>query len=510
MPYPAPVDPEAYRRRFPMPPPVGGPPEVTAEAPETEAAPPPAVPPPSVMTGPNGIGAIGAPPPPVIAPPVQAPPPVATPEQDAYKQMVQAGPRTSRLGMIAGALVRGGAAYANSANPSRPIAHVNDQNLQDWAQRSPAGPGSYREGIARQGELAKIEQGDQARTQASAKSAMDLEHIKAQIQQAKDVGDWHRAEALNAQLRTEIARATEEDRKKNTQWSRIEQAGGTKREVRTYPKQSPPPAGDWANFPDPWNADMMIAVRAHPGEEIDEELARRLNIPKNADGKYYLNPGGAVRMGVSDNSAASAAEKRIADEAERKLRHGETNARIEESRANTELARRRTAQAEEDRQQAGRDRAQRDIEALQKEEQTLHAQREQYGQLLSSMKEGATMIDPRTGGQVQVTAQNAGAIRMAYQQKYDAATAQAQRSHEAQRKLIERHGGDSGPAWPPPAKQAGGGAPPPVKTSPSGGGRGAPAAPPEVQSGKPGRYEYPNGDVWMKAADGSITNTKKK
>lgn len=225
--YPQPDDTEEYRRAFPGPPRVANPPELTAPSPDVSAAPPPEIAPPSVMTGP-----IGATPPPVIArpsaPPPSPPPPVATPEQDRLRQMIAAGPRTSKLGMIAGGLVRAGAAYANSNNPSRPIAHVNNEVLGDWAKRSPTG-GPWREGMQRQSQLAGLEAGDQQREVARQKQATDASHTQAQIDLSKQQGA---AATMNAETsrRSEEARlAKEKDdqgRLRDTENRNIGVAGG--------------------------------------------------------------------------------------------------------------------------------------------------------------------------------------------------------------------------------------------------------------------------------------------
>ncbi len=505
---------EELRKRYPWPPSVGG------AAPDVPMPDAPAPPPPVAMPMPPNAPAAGAmasgPPAPSMHPTVDAPPPsvgdmstpalparealtgpnvgnvvtnapaapvpppvkAGTPEEDRLREMYRAGPKTSILGTLAGLGVKAAAGWASS--PGRP-AHVNEQRLQDWAERSPTG-GSWREGIAQQGQLAGMEQADTVRAQAAAKAASDQAHVQAQIELAKKQGGYYDAHGEAVKQQQVTAAATEQDRLKNNQMGRIEQAGGAKRQVVNYPKGSPAPTGDWYKMADPYDDKMMIAVRASPGEEIEEELAKRLSIPKATDGKYYLTAA-AARMGASDNTAGSAEAKRIADEADRKLRHNEANARIDESRANTALTRQRQAQAEADRQQAGRDRAQASIEKLQKEEQDWHAQRTQYGQRMGA-KTGQTVIDPRTGGTIIITDQNGEAIRQAYKEKYDKATAEATRTHEAQRKLIERNGGGAGqPLDVTPSTPAV--APPPVTNNGgAGGGRGAPP-PPAAAQGQP-------------------------
>lgn len=185
----------------------------------------------------------GAPPPVIAPPPAAPPPPVASPEQDAYRQMTQAGPRRSMLGTIAGGLVRAGAAYANSSNPSRPIAQVDNQNLQDWAQRNPAGPGSYREGMGRQKELAGMEAGDQAKEVARQKAAMDAAHTQSSIDLQKQQGA---AAATNAETQRLAEAGRVEKEKSDAALSRdtenrnIGMAGG-----RELAPGEPPPANHY-------------------------------------------------------------------------------------------------------------------------------------------------------------------------------------------------------------------------------------------------------------------------
>lgn len=385
-------------------------PVVDTAAPDPGAMPPPVAPSREALTGQNVGGVqVSAPMPPAVK--------AQTPEQDKLKAMTQMGPKTSVLGTLAGLGMRAAAGWAST--PGRPP-RVNEQRMQDWSERNPMGGGSWREGIAQQGQLAGMEQGEVARQQAAAKSAAENAHLAAQTKQAAAGADYYGSHARTNEQDSATRLAKEQDEKAKADADRLLKEKLAKQTAAS-------------------NKIRLTMAQAKEHDIVptpEEEQQGYVEMDRRLWGRLYS----------SDNTAESAAAKRDVDEAERKLRHNETQSRIDESKANTDLRRRTIQDTEETKAQGGRDRAQASIEKLQKEEQGYHAQREAYGQRIATIKQGATVIDPKTGMQVVITSQNADAIRMAYQEKYDQATAEAQRTHEAQRKLIERHGGEAGAA----------------------------------------------------------------
>lgn len=248
-----------------QPPMVGdGPgPPVSAMGPEPAGMPPAYTPPPSSpMTGQAPDPVVEATAPATRLP--AAPPPVkaaAMPEQDRLREMVQAGPKRSVLGTLAGLGVRAAAGWASS--PGRPP-QVNAQRLEDWAERSPDGNGSWREGMARQGQLAGMEQGDVARSQAAAKAASDQAHVQSQIELAKKQGGYYDAHGEAVKQGAATAAATEKDRVNTQTMDRNLKLGVAGARVLKDGEQPPP---DTYTFKDEQGRTVSVPSKTSQDQE---------------------------------------------------------------------------------------------------------------------------------------------------------------------------------------------------------------------------------------------------
>lgn len=123
----------------------------------------------------------------------------------------------------------------------------------------------------------------------------------------------------------------------------------------------------------------------------------------------------------------------------------DTAQRFREREADRQDAR---ATRQEDQQQRGRDAAQKQIDIFNTKETEQHEKRAAYGQILSqanskskeSKSQRVTVIDPDSKQEVELTP----ARRAYYQQKYQKATDLAGQYGQQSKKLITRHGGDTG------------------------------------------------------------------
>lgn len=480
------------------PPPVGpsaplGNPSVSSDSPGPGPMPSPLPPqaPPSVMTGPTPdpvtqvMARQNAPPPPAAPPPVKTPePPKPGPQELAYRAMQQAGPKRSVLGTIGAAALGAAAGYSNAAGRARPI-EIDKQKMRHMTLRNPATGGAWDASMARQRDLAGQESADEAKDRAWQTQQATVAHTQAQTELARQQGAYYDAHGQAVQQEATTRNNAERDRINNQNMDRdlkIGQAGG--RVLR--PGEPPPP--DTYVFKDSAGRTISVPSKASLDQEaITIEAAKAHDIVPNeeeiASGRVFVDRRLWGRLKASDGTSASAAAKRKDDETKQVEHTREFNASLDERKANTELTRRKIQESDDAKAQGTRDREQASIEKFQKDEQDQHALRRGYGQALSA-KDGATVVDPRSGAQVAMSP----AIRAAYQQRLETATEQATRAHEAQRKLIGRGGGDPGqpldmgPAAvkttaPPPAT-----APPPVPGVGLGGrGRPQAATPPSAR-----------------------------
>lgn len=133
---------------------------------------------------------------------------------------------------------------------------------------------------------------------------------------------------------------------------------------------------------------------------------------------------------------------KVPEGSRRAMSPGQEAAQAARQIAHEDLQQRR-GEAENDRQQKSRDDAQKMIDALQAKEQTQHGLRAAYGAALSAQPDSngrISVIDPITRKEELLTP----ARRVVYQNELDKATKLAQAYHDAQQKLIARHGGDAG------------------------------------------------------------------
>lgn len=269
------------------------------------------------------IPGVGLPP---TARPSRVPPPVSShAEEEKLKQMLKQGPKRSILGTIAAAATGFGVGYTNAAGRARPIP-VPTQAMRDMTWRAPGG-GAWDTKIARQRQLAEQEQGEEKRSLAA-------QQVEAQAEERRAQADYYKQHGTYLEQTAKTAAKTEEDRQQQQALQRIIAMGGKTPQIRYFPANSVPDdvakSNDWYIRTDPADPSHKIAVRPDPGQQIDDETADFLGLPKGA----YVQTRDAVGAARAKVALATAGEtstnkenqllrQQLADE-ERKRHNKET------------------------------------------------------------------------------------------------------------------------------------------------------------------------------------------
>ncbi len=254
-----------------------------------------------------------------------------TPTQtELYKKMIEAGPRRSILGTIASMGVGAAVGWSNAAGRTRNGIPMPVKAMDEWKNRNPLGPGSYSDGLKRQGTLANIEQAETKQKREERESESKISSQTAQSDYYKKHG-----EAITANARSAAER--EKDYAENQKVSRMEKSYGNHTQMqRVAPGQPPPTGPGWSIYPSPYRTDdpgTQYAVRAEQGQEIDADTANFLGVVAGEDGKFRATPSqvnAGVRGWVKKESDANALKERGR---EADLRHEESVVRNKEADA---------------------------------------------------------------------------------------------------------------------------------------------------------------------------------
>lgn len=118
------------------------------------------------------------------------------------------------------------------------------------------GGGSWKEGVANQGQLAGMEQADTARAQAdvarqqaTAKNAAELSKLGAETAETKDRGGYYRQLGEADTERQRIAAVTEQNRQKQAQYA-LKVKGREDSVMAVQPGEQPPPGWQVIDHPD--------------------------------------------------------------------------------------------------------------------------------------------------------------------------------------------------------------------------------------------------------------------
>jgi hypothetical protein len=200
--------------------------------------------------------------------------------------LIKQGPKRSILGTIAAGAAGFGVGYVNAAGRTRNPIPVPTQAMRNLTWRAPGG-GAWDTKLARQKELAEQEQGEEKR-------ALTAEQVRAQAEERQAQADYYKQHGTYLEQTAATAAKTEVDRQQQQALQRIIGMGGRTPQIRYFPANSTPDdvakSNDWYIRTDPADSRYKIAVRPNPGDQIDDDTAEFLGIPKGS----YVQPKDAV------------------------------------------------------------------------------------------------------------------------------------------------------------------------------------------------------------------------